>query len=288
MTTLDIGSFVEKYQILRCLSEGYVSLVYEARAPGELQSVAIKVLRDFWPPTSEMAQRFANEKQALHNLRHPNIVGLLGSGMLPSGEPYIILEWLPFDLARILDKRPAGLGFAHSVRIGVQIARALFFLHGHNIIHRDVKAGNVLLDSDDLDQVRVRLGDLGLSKVAPEHRSSAGMNISTGGGKQFGTWDYMAPEQWLKSKTVGFTVDVYALGVLLFQLISGTLPFVAGDAKGLMAMHLFKEPPLMRLGGDVLPAFRQLIQRMLGKTPKERPTMTEVLERLEMMANAKG
>ena len=288
MSTLENGSFVEKYQILRCLSEGYVCLVYEAWAPGESQSVAIKVLRDFWSPTSEMALRFANESQALQNLRHPNIVGLLGSGTLQSGEPYIILEWLPFDLAQILDKRPGGLVFSHSVRIASQLARSLVFLHTQGNIHRDVTAGNVLLDTDDLGQVRVRLGDLGLSKVAPEHRSSLGMNISTGGGKQFGTWDYMAPEQWLKSKTVDASTDVYALGVLLFQMISGTLPFVAGDAKGLMAMHLFKEPPLMRLGGNVLPAIRQLIQGMLGKTPKERPTMTEVLERLETMAHTNG
>ena len=288
MNTLEIGSFVEKYKIIRCLSEGYVSLVYEAKAPNELHSVAIKVLRDFWTPSSEMAQRFANEVQALQNLHHPNIVGLLGKGTLPSAEPYMILEWLPFDLTHILEKRPQGFGFSHSVRIASQLARALVFLHGQNIIHRDVKASNVLLDSNDLDQARVRLGDLGLSKVAPEHRSSAGMNISTGGGKQFGTWDYMAPEQWLKSKTVDAATDVYALGVLLFQMISGTLPFVAGDAKGLMAMHIFKEPPLKRLGGDVLPALRQLIECMLGKTPKERPTMTEVLERLETMAHTNG
>jgi serine/threonine protein kinase len=81
---------------------------------------------------------------------------------------------------------------------------------------------------------------------------------------------------------------VYALGVLLFQSISGVLPFVASDAKGLMAMHLFKPPPFKRLGGDVLPAFRQLLERMLGKTPQERPSMTEVLEQLELMTNAKG
>jgi len=288
MGLLEPGALLGKYVILRLIAAGGMCLVYEARPEGESKSVAIKVLHDMWAADEEIRRRFLNEAFILHTMHHPNVVFAFGDGTLPSGEPYMVLEWLPFSLSSVLDDRQSGLDPIVVIRLSTQLARALVFLHEQNIVHRDIKVANVLLDDADLTKAHVRLADLGLAKVAPERRSVLGMQVSTGARARFGTWDYMAPEQWIRSKEVDAKTDVYSLGVLLFQLISGTLPFVAGDAKGLMAMHLFKEPPLMRLGGDVLPAFRQLIQRMLGKTPKERPTMTEVLERLEMMANAKG
>lgn len=288
MTMPDPKSFVEKYQIIRCVSQGYVSFVYEARAPGESTSVAIKILREFWAPETEMAKRFANEHHALQSLHHPNLVRLLHTGHLPSGQPYMVLDWCPFDLAKVLLARNGGVSSVVTARIGAQIARGLRYLHEKGIIHRDIKPSNILLDTDNLDTAQVCLSDLGLSKVARDHRSAAGMNISTAGTKQFGTLDYMAPEQWVKSKTVTGAADVYSLGVLLFQLISGTLPFVAEDAKGLMAMHLFKKPPMKWLGGDVSPALREMVERMLGKTPDERPSIGEVLKKLETIAKSKA
>lgn len=288
MTMPDPQSFVGKYQILRCVSEGYVSFVYEARAPGETTSVAIKILREFWSPETEMAQRFANEQNALQSLYHPNLIRLLHTGHLPSGQPYMVLDWYPFDLGKVLHNRQKGLSTSIAAHIGAQIARGLLHLHEKGTVHRDVKPGNILLNSDKLENAKVCLSDLGLSKVNRELRSAVGMNISTAGTKQFGTLDYMAPEQWVKSKTVNGAADVYSLGVLLFQCISATLPFVADDAKGLMAMHLFKKPPMKRLGGDVSPALRELVERMLAKTPAERPAISEVLKKLETIAKVKG
>lgn len=284
MTTLEPGSFVDRYQIVRFVAAGGMCLVYEARAPGESHSVAVKVLHDIWQLDGEIARRFANEVHALQTLHHPNLVTLLGAGTLPTDRPYMILEWLPFDIATMMGRHPKGIPVEQGVRVALQVARALVHLHAQNIVHRDVKAANVLLGGDDLRVAEVRLGDLNLSKVAPQHRSAPGMNISTAGGKKLGTDDYMAPEQWLKSKTVDGAADVYSLGVLVFQMISGTLPFVADDAKTRMAMHLFQEPPMKRLGKHVEPALRELVCRMLRKSSKERPTTIEVLERLETIA----
>lgn len=285
MTLLEPGTRIESHEIVRFVAAGGMCLVYEARSMGDTKSVAIKVLHEMWLSDGEITQRFLNEANVLRSMHHPNIVRLSSAGTMPSGQPYMMLEWLPLHLADLLHARPSGLGPELAVRLSIQLARALVHLHDQNIVHRDIKAANVLLDSQDIATARPRLADLGLAKVAPERRSLAGMNVSTGSGKQFGTWDYMAPEQWIKSKTVDAKADVYSLGILLYQMISGQLPFVAESHNGLMSMHLFEAPPLKRLGSEVFPALRALLGRMLDKLAKKRPTMNDVLQRLEEMAN---
>jgi eukaryotic-like serine/threonine-protein kinase len=135
-------------------------------------------------------------------------------------------------------------------------------------------------------KAHVYLADLGLAKVAPERWNALGVQVSTGGRARFGTWDYMAPEQWIRAKDVDPKTDVYSLGILLFQMIAGELPFVADDAKNLMRLHLFAEAPMERVRGRAPQALFNLVGRMLCKTLKERPSMLEVVQRLEMMANA--
>lgn len=283
MNTLEPGMNLGPYVILRIADGGGTCLVVEARAPEESQSVAIKVMHRLWAADDELRKRFLNEAFVLSTLRHPNVVMSLGTGELPTHEPYMVLQWIPFSLQGVLEERKTGLEPRMVVRVGVQIARALVFLHEKNIIHRDIKPGNILLDAEDLARANVVLSDLGLAKVAPERRSSAGMQISTGGQARFGTWDYMAPEQWLQTKDVDPKADVYSLGVLLFQLISGTLPFVGGDAKNLMRMHLFDDAPMERLQGKCSKTLVTLVGRMLRKEAQERPSMNEVAGRVEMM-----
>jgi serine/threonine protein kinase len=283
MNTLEPGMKLGPYVILRIADGGGTCLVVEARAPEESQSVAIKVMHRLWAADDELRKRFLNEAFVLSTLRHPNVVMSLGTGELPTHEPYMVLQWIPFSLQGVMEERKTGLEPRMVVRVGVQIARALVFLHEKNIIHRDIKPGNILLDAEDLARANVVLSDLGLAKVAPERRSSAGMQISTGGQARFGTWDYMAPEQWLQTKDVDPKADVYSLGVLLFQLISGTLPFVGGDAKNLMRMHLFDDAPMERLQGKCSKTLVTLVGRMLRKEAQERPSMNEVAGRVEMM-----
>jgi serine/threonine-protein kinase len=109
-------------------------------------------------------------------------------------------------------------------------------------------------------------------------------HVSTGGGARLGTWDYMAPEQWIKSKTVSPKADVYSLGVLLFLMLAGRLPFTADQAKALMFFHLFEDPPMGALDGAAPRELVKLVAEMLAKTAPARPDMVEVVERLSAAA----
>jgi serine/threonine-protein kinase len=121
--------------------------------------------------------------------------------------------------------------------------------------------------------------------VGPERAEGGPVleHVSTGGGARLGTWDYMAPEQWIKSKTVSPKADVYSLGVLLFLMLAGRLPFTADQAKDLMFFHLFEAPPMAQLAVTAPPRLVELVADMLAKTAPARPGMAEVVERLSAL-----
>ncbi|WP_437288473.1 serine/threonine-protein kinase [Sorangium sp. So ce406] len=279
------GANVEGYEVVSVMAIGAMCHVYEARADGAAQPVAVKVLHESWCADEEIVTRFRNEASVLRSIQHPHVVRLLGAGTLPTGSPYMVLERLQTHLARALADAEGALPPRIAAHLAAQIASALLALHNRGIVHRDLKPANVLLDAHALDEARIRLADLGLAKVRPEARSDlpAVGHVSTGGGALLGTWDYMAPEQWIKSKSVGAGADVYSLGVLLFQMLAGRLPFVAEEPKDLMALHLFESPPMDRLGEQTPPALRDLTGRMLSKVPAARPAMQEVSERLDCL-----
>ncbi len=286
---LAAGTMLENYEIVRLVAVGGMCHVYEAHnAHGS--SVAVKVLQRGWADDEQTSRRFLNEANVLREIRHPHIVTLVGTGTTANGEPYMLLEWLPFQLVDVLAEQPQPLPVAHVIRTAAQVAGALEVLHDRQIVHRDIKAANILLDTVDLAQARSRLADLGLAKVLPDIQKTdpSFAHVSTGGTTLLGTFDYMAPEQWVKSKTVDAKADVYGLGVLLFQLISGRLPFVANDAKDLMALHLFEQPPLKVFSDEVPRDLRDLVAEMLHKLPKSRPTMKSVRERLDAMHERTG
>ncbi|WP_437508302.1 serine/threonine-protein kinase [Sorangium sp. So ce1099] len=277
------GVRVEGYEVVSVLAIGAMCQVYEARAEHEARPVAVKVLHEMWCADQDIVTRFRNEASVLGRIQHPHVVRLLATGTLRAGSPYMILERLPTHLARALDDTEDIVPSQTAVRLASQIASALLALHRRGIVHRDLKPANVLLDAHDLAEAEVRLADLGLAKVRPEARSEqlAVGHISTGGGALLGTWDYMAPEQWIKSKAAGVEADVYSLGVLLFQMLAGRPPYVAEEPKELMALHLFESPPIDLLGAQTPPALRDLVGRMLNKVPATRPAMQEVSELLE-------
>lgn len=279
---LEPGTMVEGYQVLRLAGSGAMCEVYEGHDMGQARRVAIKVLNAEWCSVAEIRARFGNEARLLGSISHPHIVSLLAAGHVPAGAPCMILEWMPHHLDGALAQGGGALSASTAVGIATQIARGLTTLHERGIVHRDLKAANVLLSDPAPVRARACLADLGLAKVnlargegAPELEP-----VSTGGSARLGTWDYMAPEQWIKSKTVSPQADVYSLGVLLFLMLAGRLPFPAGQAKDLMFFHLFEEPPMDLLAGNAPSAIVHLLAQMLAKAASARPSMAEVVKRL--------
>ncbi len=275
-----LGLHVGEYALLRQAAVGAMSEIYEGRHRASGEPVAVKILRPEWRMHAEVVARFLNEAQALQHLRHPNLVGALGSGLLPGeGVPFMILEWLPVDLHQVLAEAGGRLPAEACARVILQLAGALETLHAHRLIHRDLKPANVLLSKRGADAVK--LADLGLAKhLVGEGQRPSALPVSTAGSALLGTWDYMAPEQWIQSKTVGPEADVYALGVLWFQMLIGRLPFVSGEEADLMYHHLMKPPPLELLGD--FPSAQALVGRMLHKKAPARPTPREIQEALSV------
>jgi serine/threonine protein kinase len=282
-------SRIGDYEIVRYVATGAMSEIYEGRRSGGGPPVAVKVMHDDLCADTDLRTRFQNEARALEALRHPRIIALFAWGSLPEGPPYMVLEWLPHSLEQALTRAGGSVPSQVAARAGAQIAEALAALHDSGVIHRDVKPANVLLAEDDLARAELKIADLGLRKVLRENAPDAGSEttaaipafpLSTGASDLLGTWEYMAPEQWIQSKTVGPEADVYSLGVLLFQMVVGRLPFEAEEQRDWMAFHVLRTPPLHLLDGRASPALRELIARILSKKAAERPAVREAAEAL--------
>jgi serine/threonine-protein kinase len=276
MPLLSPRSRIDDYELVRHVTTGAMSEVYEGRHVASGLHVAVKVLSPELCEHEELVARFRNEGHTLLNLHHAHLVRVFACGHLPEGVPYTVMEWLPVDLHQAMSRAAAPLPSHTAMQVTAQLADALDALHTHGIIHRDLKPSNVLLSREGASGWEVKLADLGLAKARPEAQAPSATPVSTGSGTLLGTWDYMAPEQWIQSKTVDAQADVYALGVLSFQMLTGRLPFIAEQQKDLMFFHLFEQPPLDQLEGRAPASTRELVARMLDKTPSRRPTMREV------------
>ncbi|GAB4558603.1 MAG: hypothetical protein Tsb0020_03730 [Haliangiales bacterium] len=269
------------YQLGRHIATGAMCDVYEALLSTG-QTVAIKMLHACWCGNDEVQARFHNEVDALMQIDDSGVISAHGRGLTSDDRPYVILEWLPWDLARLMKQTNIAPSPAEAHQVVTQVAAVMSRLHARNIIHRDLKPANILLSSMNLDSAEIKLADLGLAKLtnSSEHAGQLA-HVSTANNHAFGTWDYMAPEQWMDVKTVGPAADVYALGVIWFQMLAQKLPFVAEDERSLMCLHLFEPPPLDLLAPpgatpNTQALWRARIAQMLSKTPTERPTMSTI------------
>lgn len=267
---------------MRLLAEGGMGQVYEARHVTLGRRAALKMVRPDLAREEGVAERFFTEAQAMSLVEHPSLVHVYEYGELDDGGAYIVMEFVEGQTLReLVEKRGGKLPSAYALVVARQIAMALHSAHSKGIVHRDLKPENIIIvDSDESSvESRVKIFDFGIAKVVnPEQ---AAQRVQTRPGQIIGTPTYMAPEQAGAPGGVGPHTDVYALGVMLFEMVSGQPPFVADDGIQLVGKHIFVEPP--RLGtivSDVDGELEELVHRMLAKKGEDRPSMRDVKAKL--------
>lgn len=285
-----VGTLIGGYQVVRKVAEGGMGVILEAKHPSLGQRAAVKVLSDELvsdPNYKEFYLRFVNEAKAIGLIQHPGIVKVFDQGQLANGTAFILMEYLDGEsLAQRISRgksRPDGtwIPVPSVLRIARQLASALAEAHRKSIVHRDLKPGNVFLvpDPEAPGGERTKLLDFGLARFL-----DAGQKISRTG-TQMGTPLYMSPEQCMGEKVDGKT-DVYALGAMMFEMLSGRPPF-NGPASAIIVQHVNAPTPNLAEQCPAIPRDIQgLVERLLQKDAKRRPTMLQLLDQLRQLERA--
>ncbi len=281
MTELKAGDQVGEYRIEGPLGEGGFGSVYKAVHPLIGKRAAIKVLHLEFSAQPEIVSRFVDEARAVNQIRHRGIIDIFSFGALADGRHYYVMELLEgATLHAYLEQRGA-LPIAEALPILRDIARAIDAAHATGIAHRDLKPENVFLVFDDAG-VSVKILDFGIAKLLGE--KPAGSKTRTG--TAMGTPCYMSPEQ-TRGVNVDRRTDVYAFGVMTFELLTGKLPFDADTAIDLMVKHMHEPPPApSSVSPGVGTALDEPILKMLAKNAEDRPP--SLVAAIEAVARAAG
>jgi eukaryotic-like serine/threonine-protein kinase len=258
---------VGKYRVERVLGMGGMGIVFAAQhiALGEL--VAIKLLLPEAAQSSEAVDRFLREARAAARLRSEHITRIMDVGTLEDGSPYIVMEYLEgTDLSALLEVRPGGLPLGEAVTYVLQACEALAEAHSLGIIHRDLKPSNLFLAKRADRGTIVKVLDFGISKIM----RGEDMNV-TRTSTVFGSPLYMSPEQMRASRDVDVPSDIWALGIILFELLAGQMPFEAESLPQLCAKILDEPPkPLRQLRPDLSAGIETVVLKCLQKKSADR------------------
>ena len=272
-TKLSMGTLVGEYQIQNRIGEGGMGTVYSAIHPIIGKKVAIKVLAGRLAKNKNAIRRFVLEARAVNDIRHPGLVDIFSFGQLTDGRHYYVMEFLAGrDLGDVLRERIC-LPVIEAIPIFLEVGHALVAVHSKGIVHRDLKPENILLlDSVQPGGQRVKLVDFGLAKLVegvPQHMREGAP--STAAGVNVGTPHYMSPEQ-CRGLKVDARADIYALGVLLYETLTGKLPFDGATPVDIWQAHAEKppKPPIEVSPGVVTPALNAIILRLLAKQAEHR------------------
>ena len=256
----------ERFRLIEPIGSGGMGNVYRARQLSVDRDVAVKLLRTAATLEHEARDRFMREAKVISDFTHPNIVRLIDFGWEDDDQiPYLVMELIEgTDLSELM------YGNRLAPRLAVEIARqvctGLIEAHAANVIHRDLKPGNILLVPVSDGSFQAKLVDFGIALP-----TDASMRL-TSTGMICGTPHYIAPEQ-ARGDDVGPAADLYSLGIILFEMVAGTLPFQADSEFELLVKHTDEQPPSLRefVGSDAPPSLIDLVDGLLSKTPRSRP-----------------
>ncbi len=276
---LAIGGILGSYRLLQQIGMGGMGRVFVAEHVRLGRKVALKVLRSEFSGNQEAVKRFFAEARSVNCISHENIIEVSDFIENPQGNSFYIMELLRGEDLCALQSREGILPLARTLPIVLQVCSGLSAAHDAGIIHRDLKPDNIFLVDRAGRPDFVKLLDFGVAKLmnatvddASTFRSSVGMVV--------GTPDYMAPEQAL-GHAVDHRADVYALGVILFEMVAGRRPFVAKTAREVMVQHLtasVPRPSRLNPAGRIPEALEKLILACLAKNPERRPQSIKELE----------
>jgi eukaryotic-like serine/threonine-protein kinase len=272
-----VGQTIGSYSILRQLGAGAMGEVYLAEHRHLKRKAALKLLARELVGRPDLLERFFLEARATSAIAHPGIVQIFDCELDPTGRPYIVMEYLDGETLAATLSRRGPLPAITVARLTRSMAEALEAAHAKGIVHRDLKPENIFVQADPPDTVK--LVDFGIAKLAGDFR--AGQVHQTRSGAMMGTPLYMSPEQCRDSANIDHRTDIYSLGCVVFETLTGRPPF-SHDALGdLVVAHMTAPAPDARtLNPAVAPALAELANHLLKKNPAERPSMRQVAERM--------
>jgi serine/threonine-protein kinase len=276
-----LGAIVDKrYEVVEVLGEGGMGTVYRVRHAALGREFALKALRRELATDRDLSARFIQEARAAAAVSHPSVVQIIDFGTLPTGQAYFVMELLHGQPLSWLLHTGGPLPAGRALRMLRQIAEALGAAHDAGIVHRDLKPDNIQVAEAIGDRDVVKVLDFGLAKVV-------GASRLTRAGTVFGTPHYMSPEQ-AAGENVDHRADIYSLGVVMYEMFTGCVPFEADSYMGVLTQHMYVAPvpPSQLLGNsETLGALEAIVLRCLEKRPENRfASMAELLDALENIA----
>ena len=266
---IDVGHMVGNYNVTSKLGEGGMGMVYLAEHPVIGSKVALKAIHPRFAQNVEVVSRFVNEAKLVNQIGHDHIVDITDFGHTPEGDFYFVMEYLHGQTLAAVIREVGPFAPGRAVAIAVQLADALQASHEHGVVHRDLKPENIFLVERDSAQDFVKVLDFGLAKLT--NRDQGPVGHQTHAGWLMGTPFYMSPEQCEGRSEIDGRADIYALGVILFEMLTGFVPFGGRGFGEIILKHMATPPPtVLSIVPELPPALDAIVARALSKEPSRR------------------
>ena len=264
--------FLGRYEVVRLLGEGGMGRVYLAKQADLGRTVVVKVMHDHIAADPKFCERFQRETLLMARFQHPYVVTLYDASLNDPQGPCIVMEYIRGITLDTLLQRNQRLTAPRAGRLLGQLCEALQAAHSAGIVHRDLKPGNLMVVDPETPYEKIKVMDFGLAKLVESRQMSMQKGTDTGHDFAVGTPGYISPEQ-VRGEEMDHRSDLYSVGVILFEMLTGRLPFTGEETMDVLLAHATEKPPTFaNLGATwVSSGVEAVVQRCLAKSPADRP-----------------